>query len=201
MNLYERLYPDVAIQVPDCPDPTISRAILYALRTVLLATQVWRPVLDRFITFDGVNEYPIELPANTRIAKVFRVQVDGRDISSMDRHALVLQGADAGYYIDEAHNFLVSENTPRGWVTLDCALFPTATDVNIDLPEHLAHDYEDMFTAAALGRLFMMENVPWSNPNKAIHLQSLLGAYIDSARALSSNRNAPRRRAVKYGGY
>lgn len=201
MNLFDRLYPDVAIQIPGCPDLAIERAILYAVRRVLQMGKLWQPEIDRFPLISGVNDYVIDLPTNTRIAKMFRVFVDHVEIPPLDRIMEAKREGTIGYYIDADNTMYVGSGTPRGWVDFQCAVYPIIDDDNIDMPAALVEDYEDLFTQATLARLFSMPNTGWYNPQEASFRAATVERMMYEAQSLQRNRDAPRRRNIKYGGY
>lgn len=199
MNYVEALLPDVMFRASDVPDTILRSAIRDGVREFLRESEVWRPEIEPVYTFGDINRFEIFLPWSARIARVYWVRVENRELDFLDTSEFEADQTEGCLISNHhPHELMLTSVTPRGWVTLAAALTPNADEDC--MPEHLIHDFKDPLVASALLRIYGMPGNGWFSEEIAGYYQATLRNALLRGKRLVNNRRKEQRRTVKYGG-
>lgn len=171
MNLEDLANAFVLPFVRGCPDPTMLHHVRQAAMVFCEKTLVWRVQLDPITSQANVASYPMVLPTDAALVKLLAFMVNGAEghLVTDDRareQALHGHTQDVAWTDDRATLRVLPVPTDGATeYVLTAALKPSqfATTITDSIAEHHAQDIAN----GALAELYDMDDVPWSNPNKA----------------------------------
>lgn len=169
--------PEVAIDVPGCPQPVAVNAIKNAVRDFLRRTRLQVVELPAADIVADTGLYELTAPAGHELVGVESVAVAAAFITPLTKQqALARYGATwktetgtVAHYVNEVPNELRLVRVPSaddvGGLVIEVSVVP---DVAGTGPEAwVASKYLETIAAGAKYRLQMMAGVDWSNPQAA----------------------------------
>ena len=197
MNPIDLFLHEVLLRTPEVSDALAERYITRGVQEWYKASDTWRPTLEPVITFDGVNQFAIGLPANTVIGKVYWVMANGaplRPLSTLELAESRLQGA----FVHPEGTVELTSTVPRGELTISASVFPTLD--NIDMPESLINEHFEPILNTILYLLYAIPEQVWSNMDAASTYAGLASAQVSRAQRSADGRRLNRPLTVRYGG-
>lgn len=172
MAAFSAIYPMVAPEVMGCPGIIMDSAILRATIEFCEKSTAWRQALPPLALVDGVAEYPLVLPDDSRLVVIREreVKLGGLPLHPIGDPALLYsQSGTPTRYAQRGFNSLILWPTPSGvsgrMVTVFAVLAPKLSATSI--PDVIADRYYEAVAEGAKAILKRMPNQPWGDPGRA----------------------------------
>jgi hypothetical protein len=203
-NYVQELLVEALIAAPGCPEPLVERLLRSAATDFYGATKAWRHTTETAAVIRGRTLVELELPANTRMARLFWAKLDGEVLKAVsERNLRAGAGVPRGYAVLSSGRELQLDATPeqnyiRNGLVAHVALVPT--NALNDLPDELLAAHRDGILYGALTKLLAMPNVAWGDLQAAGTYAGMAAAAQHEARREAEASQAPVARKVRYGG-
>jgi hypothetical protein len=183
---FSRLLPNVI----GCPEPLAQQALVDSAIEFCSQSLVTTTDLDPVSVTAGVGNYELDLPAQTELAQIMRVWLDGRMLGPVPTYEVQSVESFPGmptYYfgrdIDEVLNVRLfptpDKDVPNGLV-VRVATKPTRTATQVH--SVLFERWSDVIVEGALARLFDTPGQVFTNEAKALVLNQKVRAKTAVAR-------------------
>lgn len=170
MATFSQLYPEIKQLANQCPDVTIDRYILRALRVFCQDSKFYQKTI-RINQTDTQMTYPLVIANSTdEVIGIESVEQDNRPLYPLDQkdYSMTFGGIIRGFQF-EPPNLLVIIPTPDQYleqgIKVRCILQPTEAATTID--ESVYRRWKYILQDGALAGILMMQNESWSNPQLA----------------------------------
>ena len=166
--------------VPNCPEPTLMRALRASVEDFCRQTWIWRTTLDELELEPGEREYTLTAPRGARICAVVEMlDTESRPFTAFSYNLPII--------------LLDTEPMSAKVVYPTVALQPdgdTYTEV-----QDLFWDWREGLAAGAKARLFEIPGKSWSSPEQAAFAAGLFRTARNKARVrvLHGNQTKPQR--------
>ena len=179
--------------VKGCPIPTADQAILNACIDFCERSLIFREVLDTCYTAVNSTDVELDLPTQTRVAKIMRVSLDGveiRPVGSDDFMGININpntpSAKPSSFAYMSNGVLMFHPKPNAVYSVQAyvALKPTRSATAVD--DKLFEDWGDYIASGALQRLLTIPS-DWANLSLAkvhydIYMSGVNKAMVESRR-------------------
>lgn len=169
---------EVLPSLPGCPEPSVVRALRDSAIEFCNRSLIWRHEVEPIPVVKGINDYDLDIPANTNIASFIRVRHAERNAPLELRTTDELDDMSPGwrglvgipqYFVQHGQFGIVLDRLPRetkrNVLAATLALKPTNTANS--LPDVLYIDWKEEISNGARSRLMIDTNRQWSNPERA----------------------------------
>jgi hypothetical protein len=205
MVALEVFEPDIAVQLPGCPSPTIARAVLNAAIDFCQRTHAWNAALSAATVTDDDFPYTVPAPDDAEMYRVLSVLVAGIAIESIDVDTLDM-GGEWRSLVGTPSHWLMEDNArlrvyplPAAPVALSIRASFRPTRSALVLPDFLASEHIEAIQAGALSRLLMIPRQEWTDMNLgAAHNAKFLDAAEVCKSAVSRSLGRSGRRVKTY---
>ena len=205
----DEFYPYVRVDVPDCPDPLIVAAVIATCIEFCRDTLAWTEFQDSLPMVNGVSDYEIDAPAQSRLIQVMDVWMEGTrlvPVTMKDLPRLMPNWSSASSNLPVYFTSAVERGIMRVYpkptsvngskLTLRIALIPISKATT--LPDFLGLHHSETIASGAKARLLMMPSAPWFNPNLAERHRQLFGDGVLNARISELHDRTPSTVNVQY---
>lgn len=205
----EDFYPYIRVDVPDCPDPVISSAVISACIDFCRDTLSWTEVQDYLPLFDGVSDYEIDVPAQARAIQVMDIWFNGsrlipitlKDLPSLMPNWASASSSSPVYYTSAVERGMIRlyplpVNVTGTKLSARIALIPSNKATT--LPDFLGLHHFEAIASGAKARLLMMPSVGWFNGNLAERHRQLFTEGVLNARIAELHDRTPSTVSVPY---
>lgn len=178
------LYPDVRLIANNCPDATISYAIIRAMRDFCRDSWFYQKTI-LMNQVDSQSIYPLTLSTGDEIIAVDSVEMDSRPMYPLDSrdYSQSSGGISRGFQF-EPPNILVIVPTPTTYVADGIkvrAVLSPAENTTV-IPESIYRLHNTDISHGALSYILRMQNEAWSNPQLAQQMEILFREGIFEAK-------------------
>jgi len=191
------LLPEVLLRIPEIAEPLAERYVARGVQEWYKASDTWRPRLDPVVTYDGVNDFTLSLPANTVVNRVFWVKANGAPLRALATEDLA-EGRLSGAFVHLDGTVELTPVTPRGELQLGVSVYPTLT--NTEVPDALFTEHYDGLLDTIMYLLYSIPGQPWTSTEAVSAYMSLVNSHIAKARRDADGRRWNRALTVQYGG-
>ena len=173
MAAFSAFYPMVAPDVMGCPSIVMDSAILRAAIEFCEKSTAWRQMLASMTLIDGIAQYALTLPADSRLVVIREreVRLNGQVLTPVSNPALLSPTATGvpTHYAQRGHDVLILYPIPSSadgmTLTVFAVLAPKLSATT--LPDILADRYYEAISEGAKAILKRMPNQPWSDAARA----------------------------------
>ncbi len=180
------LEPFVAVEVLECPFPTISQAILMTAMNFCKESLSWTELSEPIYLQSGINLYEIDTPNNANLITVLDAYCNGRKMAPYEHQFQIGATGDPSHYNMAGDRLSISVYpTPSengSLLTVNSAFSPSLTATSI--PDFLD---VDVISSGAKSRLMAMNGMEWANPSLAAYYKSIFDAGVIQARIEESH--------------
>jgi len=188
MAALETFYPMIAPEVLGCPSIAIDSAIIRAAAEFCEKSTAWREMLASMTLIDGIAQYALTLPADSRLVVIREreVRLNGQVLTPVSNPALLSPTATGvpTHYAQRGHDVLILYPIPSSadgmTLTVFAVLAPKLSAST--LPDILADRYYEAISEGAKAILKRMPNQPWSDPARAADHYALFKTKTAEAR-------------------
>ena len=190
---FSTFVPDVAIEVPGCPQPLLEHHAMHTVAQFCKETRRLRETLPAINVVAGQGAYAIApSSSNLKVVRVENVWLDGQPLAPVSESELDAEMPDwrtqvdvpsVFVWYDEELRLVPAPSTAatdalvvRISYTLDVATSQTGFD------EMLYQDYSNGLAAGIKSRLMAIPGRSWSNPEMASYYQNIFKAAIAQGR-------------------
>lgn len=171
MATLSSLYSSVRLLAQQCPDTTIDKYLIEAIREFCRESWFYQEVLTQNITA-STSDYTLTPSSSQELIAVVSVKVDGDPLDPVR-----MQDVDAvsDEYVHRAwkfepNNTLTIYPEPTATITnglvTRVAIMPPENTTTI--PDVIYRHYKETIVAGALTTILSLQNEAWSNPQKAM---------------------------------
>jgi hypothetical protein len=198
----DQFYPYIRVDVPDCPDPVMSANVIAACVEFCRETLAWTEFQDYLALFDGVADYEIDIPPQSRLIQVMDVWLGGarlKPVTVKDLQRVMPNWSTATSNLPVYYTAAVERGMIRLYpkplnmsgekMTMRVALVPTSTATN--LPDFLGLHHFEAIASGVKARLMMIPSASWFNPQLAERHRQFFYDGITSARIAELHDRAP----------
>ncbi len=187
---FSEFYPEIRIDIPEAPVPTINRAIRFAARELCVAGRALRRELDSLTPVENITEYEFDLNSAVQIIAITKVKLNEREIRTPTD------------FIHRGDGFLEltkrpSKTTPNG-MRIWARLAPTRKATYLET--RFLEDYFDTLRDGIFAELYRMPGKPWYNPGMANDFKTAFYSRISEVRSREERENISRDSLCEYGG-
>lgn len=175
--------PSVMQHASACPDPTAEKAVRAAAIELCERTRCWRLLDDHALPAGWSSAIPVSTPTGSRLHEVERAWFDSRELDRAtytdfpQRDDII--GTPSHFTQAQRGEVLVWGQGEAG--TLRLSLFLKPSNAADEVPDFLLEDHLDDIAAGALGRILLVPEQTWSNPN--------LGSFFQMKFDAACNKN------------
>lgn len=168
-----------AVEVVGCPGVLISQEILRAARILCERSRIWKDGENTTSVVADTAEVSIAPSTpNANIVSIDYVRYSGDDLTPTTEAEMTAYlprwqldtGSPSTHYIpdlqeSEIRLYPIPASSASNVITYEITLKPSEDATT--LPDWLVDQFREVFIDGALSRLFMMNKVPWRNPEEA----------------------------------
>ncbi|MGC3944599.1 MAG: hypothetical protein QM762_08780 [Chryseolinea sp.] len=201
MKYWEDFLPDVLPQCPGCPDIVAEAEIRNAAEEFLAESRAWRYWVLGVVAEDGISEYQLLLPVNTRAVKLHEATLNGEPLKIQPIYAGETACAYKATMADTMGWVKVGPTAPAADLLMNFRVSLAPTSASTGIADDLFDTYRLGIAHGAVARLCDMTDKPYSNPGKAVDKRTQFEAAISTARAEKAKGNSsykPRTTAVYF---
>ena len=197
---FSSLAADISMYVPNCVSTTVEYAIRQATIEFCRDTLWWVEELDPETVQAGQVEVDIPVPSQTQVVSLEQVKLDDVFLRPRGRDDRMYGSGVEGYEWAEPSMLRFHPGAPRdGEIRVRAALAPTVTATAAD--EAVMSTWREAIVDAALTRLYLIPNQPFSNPEAAVYRdsrykRSVVRARMDTNKARTRSRLRVRARPM-----
>ncbi len=188
MATLDVLYPEIVPEVMGCPSPMIDHAIRRAAAEFCEKSTAWREALPNITLTDGVAEYDLDLPADSRLVVIRdkEVRLNGNVLNPITNPADMnpTRTGIPSHYAQRSHSAIILWPTPNSAdgavLTIYATLAPSHSAAT--LPDILVDRYYEAIAEGAKAILKRMPNQPWSDAARAADHYQLFKTKTAEAR-------------------
>ena len=173
------------------PDPSVESALRRAAQRFFREAHVWKHRMEPITLEANTMEYPVEVPAGTRVERVVAAKLGGTscDVGLMRYEDIFLLGFEKGAVQAVALTPLSDqialwrvpdENNAGQALELLVSLAPTMQAREI--PDALADEWHDGIVAGARAEMFANKDMPWFDPGMATYAENQYAEVVARAR-------------------
>ena len=206
MKKWDQFFPDLLIDLPGCPNPTIEHALLRAAQQFFSGAHVWKIWLDNTATSLNVTQYDIALEPNSELVRLERATLDGRPIGIKVPESLPADWqtntagiADCIFTSDRKTLFLLPAKAAGLILRVEATLKPANSATGIE--DDLFDQYADTIAMGAKARLMQQLGKPYTNmTDGATYEQRFMTAIktIEFQRFRAFSSTSPRARVKTF---
>jgi hypothetical protein len=206
MKAWDQFFPDLLVDLPECPQPLVTHALKRAAQDFFKQTLLWKVWLEPMRTANNINEYELEVEPHTELVRIERATLDGRPIVISTASSMPTDwktnplGIEDCIFSADGKNFTLIPYKDGGLVLLiEASLRPSDSAVGIE--DNLFNLYSETIALGAKARLLRQPAKPYSDPGASLDAQVLfenaIGRIgIQQFRGFSSA--LPRRRITSF---
>jgi hypothetical protein len=205
----DEFHPYIRVDALDCPDPVINSAVISASIEFCRDTLSWTEMQDYLPLVNGVADYEIDAPANSRVIQVMDIWLNSsriepvtlKDLQRLMPNWSVATASAPSYFTSAVERgairlFPRPMNVDGQRLTARIALVPTAKATT--LPDFLGLHYFEVIASGAKARLMMMPSTSWFNAALAMTHRQLFADGVVSARIAELHDRTPSTVSVPY---
>ena len=198
----DQFHPYIRVDVPDCPDPVINANVISACAEFCRETLAWTEFQDYLALFDGVIDYEIDVPSQSRLIQVMDVWLGStklvaltmKDLQRVLPNWMDSVGSLPVYYTAAVERGMIRlhpkpSNVTGKKLSLRIALVPSSNAKT--LPDFLELHHFEAIASGVKARLMMMASASWFNPQLAERHRQFFLEGINSARIAEIHDRAP----------
>lgn len=167
----------VMTSVPGCPRELVLREIIESIIEFCEYSTIWRVEMYALSVIEGLNTYEIDLPTDTRLAKLISIRANGKPVVAktsewMDDNVpnwRTRQGDTFNYYAMIDHETIILDRVPK--YTQIFALRGTLAlkphRAVTEVPTVLYEDWLRQISAGAKSKLLAIPKKGWTDLNQA----------------------------------
>lgn len=204
--LYADLVPEVATDVPGCPQITIERALRDSCIEFFDQSLAYTIDQDPEPLVPGLSVVELAIPANTRLVQLLRAQAGRfslerltRDtLMSIDREWQAETGMPKAVTFDSETSIRLLPAVDRVYdekLYLRFAVTPTLGSTSI--PDRLAERHYRALCMGAKSLLWLMPGRTWSNPQQGVVYRQTFESAIRDARLAESQDRVSAQKQVR----
>lgn len=202
-----RWIPEIYSTVIGVPNPTLKKAVLWAVRDFCKETHLYKYTPDPIDIVADQQQYTFTLPTDTEVIKMDRCKVDGKAVTIWSSWQEDIEDSDweseTAATPNRAHFDLLGNVNLVGIPEVDITaglkcrfiIMPTKAATEVD------DRFEEFFEGLGYGAIYNLKNIggqPWSNAVEAAHYYNLYRKVRDGAKMYTHfNRNVRPRMRVK----
>jgi len=218
------LYPQLRIELPGIPEPTLVDGVWEAVDRFLREAEVWKYTVPGLLDWTTALTFPAiaagtEIPAFTRIVRIDSVKFANDGVSFTQVPFKTRQQADAEYPRWEVDtgtkpDIVVNDGMDGGpgAVISPIAVADVLTSLKVrvvlgssgpgltTLPEFIVHEFGDLIRSAALARLMKIPGKDWTNFQLSASNEAIFTAGVIRAKSRAEAGFGQPKRATSYGG-
>lgn len=208
---FRELTPALAQRAPTAPMPLLVRALREAAREFCERSEAYRHVPAPLTLVGGLQQYELDLPADTVVVRVIDAVSGGRPLQPTSEALLARDMPDwRTRRADRPSHYMLQLNgtmdiVPRPTTTqvlavdLVLALKPSRSATGLE--EWLVERFEHTLLDGALNNLLGVRGTEWYQPDLAGAHGTQFLEGIETARSAANKDNTPKVRVTSYGGY
>lgn len=191
MKTWTDLLTEARVGLAAAPDPSVAAALRRAAQRFFRETHIWQERLEPVTLEAGEPEYPMEVPAGTRVERIKVAKLNGTvcDIGLM-RYSDLFElptstGAVQAVAMSPDASQMVVWRTPdraQAGAALELLVVLAPTIASKGLPDHLADEWHDGLVAGARAEMFANKDMPWFSPEMAAASEMLYADVVARAR-------------------
>ena len=198
----EDFYPYIRADVTECPDPLIISAVVSACIDFCRDTLAWTELQDYLPLFNGVSDYEIDVPPQSRVIQVMDVWLEGsrlapvtlKDLQRLMPNWSTAESSLPVYYTSAVERGMIRlfpkpMNVTGSKLVARVALIPTSNAAV--LPDFLSLHYFETIASGAKARLLLMPSASWFNAALAERHRQLFLEGITNARIAEIHDRTP----------
>lgn len=201
-------YRDVLPQLPDCPALRVDLELRRAAQLLFGTSRNWRVEMSAVAVPAATTYVPI-VPSDTgqELVAVEQIYFDGNELDLMTAEDAAEEfgsdwntqtGTPQAYILHTpgvARLVPIPASAATKGITATISVRPSETSTGI--PDDLAVAYREVLAAGAKGRLMLMANKPWSDPNTGILNATAFQQAVSTALLMTARGNGARRVASR----
>lgn len=173
MILWSELVHEVQPHVPGCPEMMIEDALRQSAKVLCRGSHLWEEQLPSIYPVSSITKYQLSVPDEAEVLSISSLQhVQGGHKSRVDVWPSV--------NVFGLLSFMESPSSSRGPIEVKAILMPSKTARG--MPDRIITAYQDGIVSGAVGRLQLMPNKDWTNPELAGINLKLLDNAINEAK-------------------
>ena len=187
---YTQWLPAVQIHVPECPTPMITEAVRSTCIRFCGESRYLREELDPFNTVATDDEYELTPPADSAIAEILSLRINGRLLDPTTVDALEAETVDwkdlSGYpsrYFQRSRSVIVVNPVPDAAYVSRAVVAIKPSQASSGVDGRVFEEWKDAIASGTLAYLMAMPGQAWSNPELAGYHGGLFSSAVARARA------------------
>lgn len=206
MKAWDQFFPDILLDVLECPEPVVTHALKRAAQDFFKQTLLWKIWLEPMRTAANTILYELELEPRSELVRIERATLDGRPVVISTAANLPAdwmtnpQGIeDCIFTVDGKSIYLIPPKDAGQTLLIEASLRPADSALGIE--DYLFDLYGETIANGAKARLLRQPRKAWTDVGAGIDAQTLFdGAIgrigIEQFRGFSSA--LPRRRITSF---
>lgn len=189
---WDSFFPYVQPHVPGCPEIVITAHLQEAAADFCERSEVWRFDIEKDFTSKNTSDYEIDVPTGAVLANVLNLYVDTLPIKRVsDRHFDLPQNFTTSrptYYSLYQDSQIRFYPTPDSKYTFDGTgvLKPSLTATGVE--DFIFENHGRTIACGALGKLAIIPNKEWTNPELASYYTAKFFKETDEANQRDTRR-------------
>lgn len=185
MKKWDQFFPDLLIDLPGCPNPTVERALVRAAQQFFSGAHVWKIWLDSTTTAANTTQYDLALDPNAELVRLERATLDGRPIAITTPDTLPADWqtntagiADCIFTTDRKTITLLPAKAAGLVLRVEATLKPANSATGIE--DYLFDQYADTIAMGAKARLMQQPDKPYTHVTDGLNFEQRFIAAISS---------------------
>ena len=206
MITYAEIADEALFDVPTAAHPLVAREARNATRLFCELSYVWRKTVVTGNMAEGVTEYALTLPVDSRVVKIHQAYYSDFSLEPTSEaliHAIPgghLETGDPRYYShgDGGVKVYPIPEVAGTEITAVVSLKPIRTSTQVDAD--FADNYFEYLVAGTLAEMLSRSGMPYYDPNLAAYFGTKFSDGVTLAKRKSEGDDTAKTRVTSYGG-